>query len=66
MGSSSYSYRIQSWRCRGNWPIGLAACQGSLEVVRMLMPFTENPNAPNKVGDTPIKVAAQFGYLEMV
>ena len=36
------------------------------EIVKMLAPLTDNPNAPNKNGETPIIWAARYGHTENV
>ena len=46
--------------------IAWAAIFGNTEIVEILAPLTDNPNAPNKLGDTPIHVAACNGSLEIV
>ena len=37
-----------------------------IEIVKILAPLTENPNAPNENGDTPIFWAARHGRTEIV
>ena len=37
-----------------------------IEIVKTLAPLTDNPNAPNKYGDTPIYWAAREGHTEIV
>ena len=37
-----------------------------IEIVKILAPLTDNPNAPNKYGETPIQWAALMGYTEIV
>ena len=37
-----------------------------IEIVKILAPLTDNPNAPNNNGDTPIYWAAQKGHTEIV
>ena len=36
------------------------------EIVKILAPLTENPNAPDRLGNTPISVAACKGHTEIV
>ena len=36
------------------------------EIVKILAPLTDNPNAPNNDGRTPIDLATQNGYTEIV
>ena len=38
-------------------PIHGAARNGHTEIVKILAPLMDNPNAPNNVGDTPILMA---------
>ena len=40
--------------------------QEDLEIVKILAPLTDNPNAPDKDGFTPINLAAKNGYTEIV
>ena len=47
-------------------PIYCAACNGYSEIVKILAPLTDNPNAPNNRGETPIYWAAKNGYIEIV
>ena len=46
--------------------IWFAASDGHTEIVKVLAPLTNNPNAPNEVGITPIYKAAAWGYTEIV
>ena len=39
---------------------------GHTEIVKILAPLTDNPNAPNKDGKTPIYLAAWNGHTEIV
>ena len=39
---------------------------GHAEIVKILVPFTDNPNTPNEDGETPIKWAICNGHLEIV
>ena len=39
---------------------------GHTDIVQILAPLTENPNAPNAFGLTPIQKAAFNGYSEIV
>ena len=36
----------------------LADLSGHTEIVKFLAPLTDNPNAPNNAGQTPLQVAA--------
>ena len=36
------------------------------EIVKILAPLTDNPNVPDKNGDTPIHRAAARGYAEII
>ena len=47
-------------------PIHRAAMNGHTEVVKILAPLTDNPNAPNDYGWTPIHGAAWNGHTEIV
>ena len=38
-------------------PIHEAAWNGHIEIVKILAPLTDNPNAPNNFGHTPMDVA---------
>ena len=44
----------------------MAANNGYTEIVKILAPLTDNPNAPNEDGETPIYCAARKGYTEIV
>ena len=37
-----------------------------MEIVKILSPLTDNPNAPDDFGRTPIYYAAKYGYIEIV
>ena len=50
----------------GFTPIYWAANNGHTEIVKILAPLTDNPNAPDKNGKTPIHWAAQIGHTETV
>ena len=43
-----------------------AACNGDIDIVKILAPLTDNPNAPDKYGNTPIHKAAQYGHTEII
>ena len=43
-----------------------AAFYGHTEIVRILAPLTDNPNAPDENGNTPINMASRYGYIEFV
>ena len=47
-------------------PIWIAALKNHIEVVKLLMKSTDNPNAPCNDGTTPISIAAQKNNLEIV
>ena len=49
----------------GRNPIHTAASAGHTEIL-ILVPLTDNPNAPNNDGKTPIHWAAHFGHTEIV
>ena len=40
--------------------------KGDVELVEIIAPLTDNPNAPNDYGNTPIYKAACNGYTEIV
>ena len=44
----------------------VAAEHGHTEIVKILAHLTENPNAPNTDGETPICWAARHGHTEIV
>ena len=50
----------------GVTPIHWAAHKGQTEIVEILAPLTDNPNAPDKWGYTPIYKAAKYGCKEVV
>ena len=47
-------------------PIYQVAKNGHTEIVKILAPLTDNPNAPNNNGETPIHEAAYIGHAEIV
>ena len=47
-------------------PIHETAWEGHTEIVKILVPLTDHPNAPNKCGTTPIHMAARNGHTEIV
>ena len=47
-------------------PIHKAVWFGHTEIVKILVPLTDNPNAPNNFGMTPIYKAAQCNNTEIV
>ena len=63
-----------SWACsavefqdeHGITPMALAAQDGHLEVVKLLLSFPGNPNIPCIDGRTPIYTAAENGHIEIV
>ena len=52
--------------CAGVTPIYLAAFYGYTDIVKILAPLTDNPNAPNNFGVTPIHLAAFNGHTEII
>ena len=53
--------------CGGETLIFWATVEGHTEIVKILAPLTDNPNAPTKYyRETPIHRAALFGYTEIV
>ena len=47
-------------------PIHWEAQNGHIEVVKIFTPLTDNPNAPDKYGRTPIWWAAFSGYIDNI
>ena len=47
-------------------PIHWASSFGYTEIVKILVPFTDNPNALDEWGNTPIHNAARNGRTEIV
>ena len=47
-------------------PIHWAAINGHTEIIKSLVPLTENPNVPNFNGETPIHWAVYNGHTEIV
>ena len=41
-------------------------CKQRIEIVKIMSPFMENPNAPDRNGWTPIHKAARYGHTEIV
>ena len=39
---------------------------GHSEIVKILVPLTDNPNAPNRNGETPIHLAGLEGHTEII
>ena len=50
----------------GVTPIHDAVRTGHLDILKFLVPLSENPNHPDIRGRTPIFKAAMFGYLDIV
>ena len=50
----------------GYSPLQLAAIGGHAPVVKFLSKFTENPNAPDPLGRTPLTVVTQKNHHEVV
>ena len=50
----------------GGTPIYHATLKGHIEIVKILIGCTNDPNAPNILGETPILRATQKGYSEIV
>ena len=48
------------------WKKNQKSSDGDMEIVKILAPLTDSPNAPNKYGRTPIYNAAKYGYTEIV
>ena len=49
----------------GSTPILMAAKNGHIEIVKMLMNTTDNPNAPNNDGWTPQDIALHENHHEI-
>ena len=49
-----------------NTSLLLAAENGHADIVKFLIPFVENPNAPDQDGWTPIYFAANDGHLDVL
>ena len=47
--------------CSGSWKK-----RHSTEMVQLLAPLTDNPNAPDEGGETPIHLGAWNGYTKIV
>ena len=47
-------------------PIYLATSYGYIEVIKALIPWTDDPNAPNPDGGTPLECAVRHGHTEIV
>ena len=47
-------------------PIYEAACERHTEIVKILAPLTDNPNATTINGKTPIDCAKEFGHTDIV
>ena len=56
-------FRMKIWDISNKWEI---SSDEDMEIVKMLAPLTENPNAPDKNGKTPIHWAAFNGHNEIV
>ena len=50
----------------GVTPIFVATQNNHIEIVKLLINSTENPNAPDNYGRTPLNTAKFFGYTEIV
>ena len=50
----------------GETPIYIAASNGYVDVIKVLAPLTENPNAANVEGRTPILQAALYGHTNII
>ena len=50
----------------GETPIYWATIMGYSEIVKILVPLTDNPNAPDNYGETPIYVATINGHTQIV
>ena len=50
----------------GNTFIHAAALSGHTEIIKALIGYTNNPNAPNNYGQTPFHFAAMNGHTEII
>ena len=51
----------------GITPIHLAAANGHLEVFKLLIKSTDNPNKPEfNEGKTPLHLAAEYGHVDII
>ena len=48
-----------------NYPIHMASAAGDLDLVRLILSYTNSPNSPSN-GWTPLHYAARFGHIEIV
>ena len=64
------SFVVQNNFRRKIWEICATRWQNSpektIEIVKILAPLTDNPNAPDKCGNTPIYRSAYYGHTEIV
>ena len=58
-------FRKKIWDISNKWEWEISSDE-DMEIVKMLAPLTENPNAPDKFGLTPIYRAAWKGHTEIV
>ena len=47
-------------------PIHAAAIKGNTNIVKVLMKYTETPNAEDDAGRTPLKLAKRLGHDELI
>ena len=60
-------FKEQIWKsCRCKPNISSSTLKKHFEIIKILAPLTENSNAPNEQGQTPIHWAAYQGYTEIV
>ena len=57
-------FRMRIWECCDKLRSELS--DEDIEIVKILAPLIDNPNAPNNYGDTPIFWAAYNGHTEIV
>ena len=50
----------------GNTQIYWAVCAGNTEIVKILAPLTDNPNAPNKNGESPSSLTKNAGIRKIL
>ena len=59
-------FRNQIWKCCRSNPKTSFTCKKYAKIVKFLAPLTDNPNAPDNDGWTPIHQAANNGHTEIV
>lgn len=65
-GKADANSRDRAYIGDGRSALHMAAANGSLHLVRMLLKYGANPNASNRIGETPIYFASHRGHLPIV